>query len=393
LSGLPEGEADVTATVDGPLGTRSATLTVRNHSISGPVISGPHQMPFRCRTAQVGLGEPHDPQTCWAPTTYTWFAYSEDDFSWQELSDPQSYPEGTPVTVLRSDDPSLDGKVVPFVARVETSVINRGIARIAVLDDPAARQDLMDFAPNWNGQVYHAFGQSCGVGYDQDRNSIGSVLGSPTSGAIDTDNALGLITRLSQGDAVVHSTLTTFGNHCNPFVSIETTMMLKEHIAETYPRHDGSLSPIVTYLGAGNSGGALQQYNLVNNAPGVLDAAMTSTSFADTTTLSMTTSDCVLFVNYFDETDMDWNEAQRAAVTGLNLQSGTSANSICQSWAPGTADGLDATKRCGGLTEAQRYDPLTNPEGPRCTVADANINWLGADPATGFAHRPLDNVG
>jgi len=394
IDGLALGANVITATVEGPThGARTAELTVRNHPISGPVISGPHQTPFRCRTTDLGLGAPVDAETCWVPTTYRWFAFSDEDFAWHELADPSApYPPATATTVLRSADPALDGRPVPFVARVETAIINRGVARIAVLDDPANRADPADVAPNWNGRAYHAFGQSCGVGYDQDRNDIGAVLGSPFSGAIDTDNALGLIVRLGEGDVVVHSTLTSYGNHCNPFVSIETAMMLKEHIAETYAFR-GGFRGIDSYIGAGNSGGALQQYNLVNNAPGVLDAALPAASFADTTSLSMTTTDCVLFVDYFASTDLEWNEAQKAAVTGHNPQTENEANSICRAWSNGTRGGLDATDRCGGLLPEQRYHPQTNPTGARCTVADANANWLGIDPETGFANRPLDNVG
>jgi hypothetical protein len=39
------------------------------------------------------------------------------------------------------------------------------------------------------------------------------------------------------------------------------------------------------------------------------------------------------------------------------------------------------------------YDPVANPGGTRCTLTDSNANLLGTDPATGFAARPLDNVG
>ena len=39
------------------------------------------------------------------------------------------------------------------------------------------------------------------------------------------------------------------------------------------------------------------------------------------------------------------------------------------------------------------FDPATNPGGIRCTVWDSMINIYGADPATGYARRTLDNVG
>ena len=47
----------------------------------------------------------------------------------------------------------------------------------------------------------------------------------------------------------------------------------------------------------------------------------------------------------------------------------------------------------GTVPVAQRYDPVTNPTGVRCTVYDHTANVYGRDPATGFARRPLDNVG
>jgi hypothetical protein len=39
------------------------------------------------------------------------------------------------------------------------------------------------------------------------------------------------------------------------------------------------------------------------------------------------------------------------------------------------------------------YNPVTNPEGARCDIYDNMINAVGYDPMTGFARRPLDNVG
>jgi hypothetical protein len=45
------------------------------------------------------------------------------------------------------------------------------------------------------------------------------------------------------------------------------------------------------------------------------------------------------------------------------------------------------------LPVEQRYDPITNPTGVRCDVYQHAKNIFGVDPATGFARRPLDNVG
>ena len=57
------------------------------------------------------------------------------------------------------------------------------------------------------------------------------------------------------------------------------------------------------------------------------------------------------------------------------------------------------TDPCAGVTDAQRYNPTTNPGGVRCTIQDAAINVFGPEPKAvwsaneqtlgrGFARRP-----
>ena len=42
---------------------------------------------------------------------------------------------------------------------------------------------------------------------------------------------------------------------------------------------------------------------------------------------------------------------------------------------------------------SMRFDQSTNPTGVRCDVYDHMVNIFGRDPVTGYARRPLDNVG
>jgi hypothetical protein len=62
------------------------------------------------------------------------------------------------------------------------------------------------------------------------------------------------------------------------------------------------------------------------------------------------------------------------------------------------------TDPCNGTTEADRYNPITNPGGVRCTIHDAAINVFGPEPKAlwsanekkigrGFVRPPIDNVG
>lgn len=45
------------------------------------------------------------------------------------------------------------------------------------------------------------------------------------------------------------------------------------------------------------------------------------------------------------------------------------------------------------LPEDQRYNAKTNPTGVRCGVYDHTVNIYSKDPVTGFARRPIDDVG
>ncbi|HKY91801.1 MAG TPA: DUF6351 family protein, partial [Nevskiaceae bacterium] len=385
IEGLVEGLRDGTNHLVVASGGRHAQLVVENHPVTGPVISGPHQVPFICRTVENGLGASLDAD-CSAAPKVQWFYRSLLTQQYRELADPYAaYPLDTMTTQ------TLDGRAVPFVVRVESRTINRGIARIAVLDDPAARGAGAPFdASNWNHRVYYIFGESCGVGYHQGLSSPNFVLGGlPSQVSADSIliNLVGGAARLGKGDAVVHSTLSAFGVHCNPLVSVETTMMIKEHIRERYGRIDAM-------VGTNGSGAALQQYNAINNAPGLIDAAMPTATFADIVTTAMTVTDCGLLRHYYATSALDWSEAKKAAVDGHNLLSGTAINSICQSWTDLFLSRIDARAGCDAVVpESIRYDAATNPLGVRCTLQDANVNIFGRDPDTGFARRPVDNTG
>jgi hypothetical protein len=383
VTGLKAGENTLIARGDGG---RQAVLIVRNHPITGPVISGPHQTPFYCRTQDVGLGEPLD-ANCSAATQYQWFYRSSESQGFEALSDPYApYPDDVMMTE------TTDGRAVPFVVRVESATLNRGIARISVLDDPAARGPDAPFAATqWNRHVYYVYGESCGVGYQQGTNDPSFVLGALALQEVSGDrlliNLVGIADRLGKGDLIVHNTLSAFGVHCNPLVSIETAMITKEHISEQY-------GLVEQMIGTNGSGAALQQYNALNNAPGLLTAAMPTATFADIASTAMTVTDCGLLQNYYANSDLDWDDRKKAAVNGHNLLSGNQLNAICQSWTDAFFNRVIPDQGCPGqIPQELRYHPETNRGGVRCTIQDANVNLFGRDPVTGFARRPLDNVG
>ncbi|HEY0973641.1 MAG TPA: DUF6351 family protein [Solimonas sp.] len=390
VADLNLGANRLVATATGAAGARTASLTVRNHPLSGPVISGPHQKPFICRSADAGLGEPLD-ENCTFTPDYRWYYRSGQTLGFKELTDPYA-PYPSDVIMTETDD----GRAVPFVVRMETRAINRGMARLSVLDDPAARGPDAPFAASqWNHNVYYVYGESCGVGYQQNRTDPNIVLGALELAEFSADNLLvnlvGIADRLGKGDLVAHNTLSAFGNHCNPIISMETTMLMKEHISEQY----GLVRFVV---GTNGSGAALQQYNAANNAPGLISAAMPTASFADILTTAMTVADCGLLQNYYANSALDWSQTKQAAVNGHNFLVGNGFNAICQSWVDAFLDLLNPEVGCGAVPGADRYRGPDHPDGPkldgvRCTVQDANVNIFGRDPDTGFANRPLDNTG
>jgi hypothetical protein len=361
VRGLRVGVNHLTATVVGLAGTRTATLVVTDHPVTGPVISGPHQVPFVCETEASGMGKPFD-EDCSAKPRGDWFARSAVTGRFNPLADPSAaYPPDTATTT------TSDGRTVPFVVRVESLTINRSITRVAVLDDPHAKSS------GWNHHLLYSFGESCGTGHHQGTNSPENALGQVSSTGNPYDNAFApfvdLPTQLGTGAMTVHSTLTILGVECNDVISAETLMMVKEHVIEAY-------GPVLHTIGVGASGGAIQQYTAANNYPGLIDAGTPMISFPDMTTTLMTIGDCLLLDRVFNADPLRWTEPKRDAITGHR------SSNICADW----------DSSYSSLLRPTACDP-TVPAGVRCTFQDDQINLWGRDPATGKARRPLDNTG
>jgi hypothetical protein len=376
VTGLVPGANLVRAeATDAAHGTRSVTLTLTAHSIEGPVLSGPHQEPFVCQTAASGLGPPTD-ANCSAPAQVHWYARDLLG-NFDLLADPYAaYPGDTATT-------EVDGRKVPFVVRVETRVINRSITHIAVLDDPHARGPSTPFAPaEWNHRLVYHFGESCGTGFHQGSESEAEVFSSLS--AISSTNIAGffmdLPSRLGQGYMVADSTLTIFGVHCNQVLSAETLMMVKEHIIDRY----GDVDHVI---GGGASGGAIQQYTIADQYPGLLDAGTPLLSFPDVVTTAMTVYACAVLQPVFDADPNRWTASKQIAVTGL------ATPSVCKDWVSLFAPDLDPGNCPAGIPASDVYDASTNPDGVRCDLSSDLKNVLGSDPGGGEPRRPVDDVG
>jgi hypothetical protein len=250
---------------------------------------------------------------------------------------------------------TIENRTVPYVVRVESGTINRSPYSFAVLQDLRA----------WNRRLVYQFGGGCGTAYSQ-----GSELGTNV-----LDDGL-----LSKGYAVATANLNTFQTSCNDVLSAETTMMVKEHVAETIGE------PKLT-IGAGASGGAIQQLMIGQNYPGLLDALSPVIPFPDAISTAPGVSDCGLLKHFYDTAGSDFTEAQQIAVNG-HRTTGT-----CALWISSFLSTIDPTVGCDPQIPADQIFSTDNTDGIRCTLQDLNRNEFGIDAKTGYARRPLDNVG
>jgi hypothetical protein len=102
----------------------------------------------------------------------------------------------------------------------------------------------------------------------------------------------------------------------------------------------------------------------------------------------MNTADCGLLQNFWKSKDgKKWSQEKKTAVEGYTA--GT-----CAAWERSFVRTIQAGFAQGcGLDESLVYDPKKNPKGVRCTTQEMRVNIYGRDPKTGFARRPIDNVG
>lgn len=351
VTGLREGKNALTVRA----GRRSAQLTLVNHSRNGPILSGPHILPYECRTVESGMGVALD-ATCNAATRIDWF-YRSTTGSFKPLP-----PDSAPADIASTM--TSNGVTQPYIVRVESGTVNRTIYRIAMLGDPA-RWDLAGGREaTWNGRLAVSFGGGGGAKYNQGIIPIEAAL---------EDRFL------SRGFAHIVASELINDLHGNAVLQGETLMMIKEHFIETYG------VPHWT-VGSGGSGGAIQQYVIAQIYPGLLDGLLPEIAFPDS---SPTIADCGLLESYWQKADARvWTEAKRTAVTGF-------APKTCLLWNMLFVPVTKAAHKPGCALRDQTlvYDARMNPRGARCSVVDWRVNQLGRNPKTGFAYGYDDNVG
>lgn len=341
-------------------------LNVTNHPAWGPVFAGPHEQPFFCTTHlfQLTAGETLGPaldEFCSAERRVD-YVYRTRAGTIEPL------PAGDRLPPDLSFTTTMDGHEVPLIVRIETGTANRSIYEIALLHDPREPSpDPWNPSTGWNGKLIYRFGGGCRPGWYQQ--------GSRTAGVLDD-------VQLSRGYAIASASLNVFANNCSELLAAETMMMVKERFVEAY-------GPPRFTIGWGSSGGSHQQFGIADNYPGLLNALVVGSSFPDMTSGTVFKSaDGRLLEYYFEHAPSGrFTPEQERAISGFGVRGSIPAMSVMARRSDPMADFAEV------VPEEHRYHPERNPTGARSTIYDHTVNVYGRDPATGFARRPLDNVG
>jgi hypothetical protein len=360
-------------------GASLGQLQLTDYSIKGPIVSGPQIQPFICQTQTFKLpdgtflGAPLD-SDCSAPTVVTYVYLSTTSGTFQPLPSTATLPGDVAMTTTSA------GATVPYVVRVETGTINRGIYQNAILFDPTSDPVPSPFsAPKgWNHRLIAIHGAGCPGGWY-------------TQGTAEGVNVLQTM-YLSLGYALFINTLQNPSNSCNPFVAGESAMMGKEHFIKTFGVPDFTLS-------TGGSGGAYTSQQVADAFPGLIDGIFINATFPDAAEIAYSGLDGHLLTHYFTVTNpAGFTDAQQVAVSGYaGHQAWYDAANQSQRTdpVPNRPDvvGYSSAVWNAVVPVALRYDPIANPHGARPTIFDVSRNIYGVDSDTGFALRAFDNVG
>ncbi|MGR4869275.1 DUF6351 family protein [Variovorax sp. LARHSF232] len=411
ISGLKVGANTLEVRHRSDSGQPRDQLTLTNYPITGPMFTGPQQTPFVCTTIQGAVGKQPLVDSA-SPPGYpvrdaqaTLLGYSRDcsiaTFVSYQYRSTAGGLKPLPADGSRPSDMAqatlADGRTVDFVVRREIGSINRFLYSIAMLAPmPAADNGTQTDTSLWNGKLLYWFQGGVAIGHSQ-----GTVHG----GSMNLDV-------LGRGWAIVHSSGNNTGTHYNMNLAGETAMMTKERFVERYG------VPVYT-VGLGGSGGAIQQYMIAQNNPGVLDGLLPVQSYPDMVTQTLHVGDCELLEHYMDATDRTngkWRVTKnRSWLVGMNAEENPEGGpnprvndalaplktALGYSTAKGSTECVPAWRGLTPLTlnpwygqapNQQLYEPQSDIAAIRWTHYDDLRNVYGVD-ATGAARVTWDNVG
>jgi hypothetical protein len=369
VTGLDLGENVVEAVLpDG----RGARITLTNAPQGGPVFSGPLIEPWTC------TNDSSEPDCSQEPVVNFYYQSTDPTAQGESISvagssvtttlqdyDPDNPPDDVAMTTTD------DGNEVPFIVREEVGYSLRDQYKIAALWDPTGAEQGEAPSPTAENPGYAnklvlTHGASCDTAYES--AAAPDVL---------------FADALSQGFAVASHALDNAGHNCNMVTQAESLIMTKEMVAERF-------GPIRYTIGSGCSGGSLVQQQVANAYPGVYQGLTPQCSFTDAWSSAQQYIDYVGLRNFLEgpgSVETGILPVQWPSIFGhLNP-----ANQI--TFTEAIPNSGEPTRACPGVPEEDVYDEDSNPDGVRCTFQDYMVNVFGVDPATGFARRPMSNVG
>ncbi len=386
VKGLHRGRNELTATLPDGSG---ASLRVIDHPNGGPVFSGPQLQPWTCEDGARNA-------KCDKRPTFS-YLYKSTDSNKKDLQpyDPANPPGDVATTTTEN------GKTVPFIVRLETGYENRDQYKIATLFEPGKPWSALHPQPQFNHKLLVTHGASCDIDYEvgnapsvtkfNPADLLGLPVGIPTGALAD-----GAQYALGKGFVVMSTALDNSGHNCNVVTQAESVLSAKEHVIERYGR-------LKFTIGTGCSGGSLAQQWIANAYPGIYQGILPTCSFPDAWSSATQVMDYHLLRTYLEDpsrwgSGIAWSPTQFAPVEGSVAHVNAIASDL------GFFDAIVPTHNCGGISDAQRYDPQYNPDGVRCSIADAAINIFGPQPkkrwgpierslGRGFAGVGVDNVG
>lgn len=347
VTGLTTGANVVTATLpDG----RGARITLTDHSLGGPVFSGPQIQPWTCAGAVKDAQCTRDPSYA-----YSYLSTAGGGFQAYDPKNPAA-----DVAMTTTDQ----GTTVPFIVRTETGNSVRDQYLIAVLDDPSKPWDPTAPQPGYNSKLVLTHGASCDTAYEMG-----------TAPDVMLQDALG------RGFAVASHALDNAGHNCNLVTEAESLVVTKELVAKRY-------GPIRWTIGTGCSGGSLVQQQVANAYPGIYQGILPQCSFTDAWSSSQQYVDYTLLRRYL--------EGAGAAASGITPAQyrevyghPNPANQV--TFTEAIPNSGDPSRSCPGVPAADVFT-TTSQKGVRCTLQDYMVNVFGRS-ADGKARRPYDNVG
>lgn len=300
--------------IERPKETFSFPIAIGETGPVTPLFAGANKYPFLCMSEESGLGQPLvDNQEGAGVPVYAEMpkgiknkskiiGYSKDcSIPTQILYYYQKEKDGD---FIRLKQPKEDMVVLPEAEtwlRIEVGTINRYLYAIIM---PVSAADLPSSPDSslWNQKLIYQFRGGISIGYRQGVMRLSHI-------------SRDLKYQLADGYAIAFSTGTETASHYDIWLSEDTAMRVKRQFIGRYGK------PKYT-VGIGGSGGALQQYLIAQNRPGLIDAGIALYSYPDMATQVAYSLDCELLEYYFDETarhNKDWQDwEKRKTVLGLS---------------------------------------------------------------------------